>query len=69
MKSLEEIRKNAGYSQSGFSKALGIANTTYCQYEKGKRAVPADVVEKICKILNIEKDEIFLPKMFTISKC
>ena len=69
MKSLEETRKSAGYSQSEFSKLLGIAQSTYCQYERGKRAVPVEVAKRICQKLNVAEAEIFLPKMFTVSKC
>lgn len=47
---------------------LDIAISTYCQYETGKRNVPAEVVDKISNILNINKEDIFLPIKFTVSK-
>ena len=65
---LEEARKKAGFSQGGFSQKLGLPQSTYCQYETGKRDVPADVATQICRILCVAKEDIFLPKTFTVSK-
>lgn len=67
-KTLSNIRKNKGLSQEDIAGQLGVGISTYCQYETGKRSIPYDVVDKLCKILDIKKDEIFLPTKFTLSK-
>ena len=68
MKVLKEERKKAGYTQGDFAKKLGIAQSTYCQYETGKRAVSEEMTSQICKLLGVTKEDIFLPKSFTVSK-
>lgn len=67
-KTLAEIRDERKMSQKDMADILEIAVSTYCQYETGKRNVPAEIVDSIAKILNINKDDIFLPTKFTISK-
>lgn len=67
-KTLAEIRENNKKSQKDMAEMLDIAISTYCQYETGKRNVPAEIVDKISNILNINKEDIFLPIKFTVSK-
>lgn len=67
-KTLAEIRDERRKSQKDMADILGIAVSTYCQYETGKRNVPAEIVDKISNILNINKEDIFLPIKFTVSK-
>ena len=63
-----EVRKKSGYTQYDMAKRLNISIAAYNQYENGNRSVPFEIVKKICEILNVNKDEIFLPKTFTVSK-
>lgn len=65
---LISVRKQKGFSQLGMAYQLGIAASTYNQYETGARAVPAEVAERIGEILGVEKSEIFLASKFTVSK-
>lgn len=67
-KTLAEIRDERRKSQKDMADILGIAVSTYCQYETGKRNVPAETVDNIAQILNIDKADIFLPTKFTVSK-
>lgn len=67
-KTLAEIREYNRKSQKDMAEMLDIAISTYCQYETGKRNVPAEIVDKISNILNINKEDIFLPIKFTVSK-
>jgi len=67
-RTLSEIRDERRMSQKDMADILGIGVSTYCQYETGKRNVPAETVDSIAKILNINKDDIFLPIKFTVSK-
>ena len=47
---------------------LGIAISTYNQYENGVRSIPNEAAHEICEILDIEISNFFSPKNFTISK-
>lgn len=67
-RTLSEIRDERRMSQKDMADILGIGVSTYCQYETGKRNVPAETVDSIAKILNINRDDIFLPIKFTVSK-
>lgn len=68
MNALITARKEAGYSQCQFAAKLGLPQSTYCQYETGKRAVSEEMATKICHLLKRPKEDIFLPKIFTVSK-
>lgn len=67
-KTLVEIREENRKTQKDMADLLGIAVSTYCQYETGKRNLPAEIVNKISKILNVNKNDIFLPIKFTVGK-
>lgn len=54
---LKEIRKQAGYTQEKIAGLLGIARTTYAEYEQGKIQPPLDKVERICRLFNINSSE------------
>ena len=54
---LKEIRKQAGYTQEKIASLLGIARTTYAEYEQGKIQPPLDKVERICRLFNINSSE------------
>ena len=68
MNRLAEIRTENLVTQQQMADMLGIAVSTYNQYENGERSIPANIVEKIAVKLNLNKDKIFLPHKFTISK-
>lgn len=65
---LSELRKEKGYTQEQLAKQLEIAVSTYNQYEKGTRSVPAPIAERISSIFNVQTGDIFSPKYFTVSK-
>ena len=54
---LKEIRKQAGYTQEKIARLIGIARTTYAEYEQGKIQPPLDNVERICRLFNISSTE------------
>lgn len=68
MNSLERVRREANMTQQYIADKLEIAVSTYSQYETGARGVPRERAEKICKLLNCELNDIFLPERFTVSK-
>ena len=48
---LKECRKQAGYTQLDMAKLIGVARTTYAEYEQGKIQPPIDKIQKILKAL------------------
>lgn len=68
MSKIEDIRKAKGYTQEFVASAVGIATSSYNQYETGARNIPADIAQRIADTLGVEVGEIFLPTKFTISK-
>lgn len=68
MKSINKIRNEKGITQSFIAKKLGIAVSTYNMYEKGKRKVPEKIASRIAQLLEVERDIIFLPVAFAVSK-
>lgn len=65
---LAEKRQKKNLTQEQMATLLGIATSTYNQYENSQRGIPTEIVKKISKILDIEAAEFFLPSKFTISK-
>ena len=48
---LKECRKQAGYTQLDMARLIGVARTTYAEYEQGKIQPPIDKVQKILRSL------------------
>ncbi len=65
---LAEVRKAKGLSQKEMAEMLELPRSTYCEYETGNKTIPADVAEKISKILNEPIASLFLPVRFTVSE-
>ena len=65
---LEQVRKSKKITQEYIANKVGIAISTYCQYENGVRNVPREIAEKVAGILGVSINEIFLPEKFTVSK-
>ena len=55
---LKECRKQAGYTQLDMAKLIGVARTTYAEYEQGKIQPPLDKVQKILHALPMLKGEL-----------
>ena len=55
---LKECRKQAGYTQSDMAKLIGVARTTYAEYEQGKIQPPIDKVQKILRSLPMLRGEL-----------
>ena len=50
---LKEVRKQAGYTQADMARLVGVARTTYAEYEQGKIQPPVDKIQKIIEALPI----------------
>lgn len=59
--SIKELRERAGYTQTEIANKLGMTLGNYQKYEYGKiRTYPHDVIEKLCRLLNCEPNDLFL---------
>jgi len=66
MKTLADIRDEKRITQEEMAKNLDISVSTYNMYENGKRKIPSDIVEGICKKLRLSKGKYFMPSTFTV---
>lgn len=57
---LKECRKKQGLTQYDASKKIGVARTTYADYENGKIQPPIDKIHKICEWLDIPFDKLMI---------
>ena len=55
---LKECRKNKGLTQYDASNIIGVARTTYADYENGKIQPPIDKIRKICDWLDMPLDKL-----------
>ena len=55
---LKECRKQAGYTQLDMARLIGVARTTYAEYEQGKIQPPLDKVQKIFQSLPMLRGEL-----------
>ena len=55
---LKECRKQAGYTQLDMAMIIGVARTTYAEYEQGKIQPPLDKVQKILQALPMLRGEL-----------
>lgn len=55
---LKEERKKRGVTQHDASRIIGVARTTYADYENGKIQPPIDKIHRICKWLDIPLENI-----------
>ena len=44
---IRELRKEHGYNQTHIAKAIGVAQTTYSDYENNKIRIPGSLTPKI----------------------
>ena len=55
---LKERRKSKGLTQYDASKIIGVARTTYADYENGKIQPPIDKIHRICEWLDLPLEEV-----------
>ena len=55
---LKECRKNKGLTQYDASKIVGVARTTYADYENGKIQPPIDKIRKISEWLDLPLEKL-----------
>lgn len=55
-KRLRELRKDAKMTQQQVAYNLGIASTTYANYEQGTREPSLSIIIKLCRLYCISAD-------------
>ena len=55
---LKLFRKNLGLKQIEIAEKIGVAKSTYSQYENGQREPNVLTIKKIANVLNISGDEL-----------
>ena len=55
---IRELRQDNDYTQKKIADILGVAQTTYSQYELEKRPMPIEYLVSLCKFYNVSADYI-----------
>ena len=53
---MKNLRQDNNLSQKKVADMLGVAQTTYSQYELEKRPMPIDYLIALCKFYNVSAD-------------
>lgn len=53
---LRALREDSDLSQKTIADYLGIGQTTYSQYEPGKRSMPVEYIIRLCQFYNVSAD-------------
>lgn len=53
---IRELRQDNDYTQQKIADILGVAQTTYSQYELEKRPMPIEYLIALCKFYNVSAD-------------
>jgi transcriptional regulator with XRE-family HTH domain len=63
---LRKMRKERGLTIPYMAKRLGIPEGYYSEIETGKKTVSDERAQAIADVLNVDKNEIFLPSRFAL---
>lgn len=55
-KRIRDLREDNDLAQKAVAGVLGIAQTTYSQYELGKRPIPLNCIIKLVQYYNVSSD-------------
>ena len=58
LEKLRGLREDRDLTQKEVANMLGIAQTTYSQYELGKRALPIECLVALCRYYGVSADDI-----------
>lgn len=65
---IRKFREAAGLKQSDVAKAVGVAPSTYANWEQGTNRPAADQIAPLCSILGVTADELLGLSVQTITK-
>jgi transcriptional regulator with XRE-family HTH domain len=66
MNFLKFYRLSKGFTMEEVAKYSGISPAKYGQIEKGEQTASDDAAKKISTLLEVPKEQIFLPTKFTV---
>ena len=55
---IRDLREDKDLSQTQVARLLGVAQTTYSQYELGRRALPIEYLIALCKYYGVSADYV-----------
>lgn len=64
--SLSSARDNAGFSSKEAAKSIGVYQQTILKYEKDSSDIPLSLLNDLCHLYQIPKDQIFLGKKYDL---
>lgn len=56
---LKKLRKKVKLSQEKFAERMGMSKDTIYNYEKGKTAIPHDLIKRLCQEFNVSTDYFY----------
>lgn len=59
---LRQIRTRMGYTQAELAKEIGVARTTYADYEKGNITPTLERLHRICEVCAIDISDLIQPE-------
>ena len=59
---LKKLRNSLKLSQEKFAERLGMSRDTIYNYEKGKTAIPHDLIKRLCQEFNVSADYFYFNK-------
>lgn len=59
--SLKAARVNRNMTQKELGREVGRDSATILNWEKGNSRIPLEDFKKICKVLNVPEDLVYLP--------
>lgn len=59
---LKKLRKSLNLSQERFAERMGMSKDTIYNYEKGKTAIPHDLIKRLCQEFNVSADYFYFEK-------
>lgn len=55
---LKDLREDSDLTQQTIAEYLNVKQNTYCQYEKGSRQIPLELLISLAKFYNVSVDYI-----------
>ena len=55
---LKGMRKKIGITQAQAADRIGVARTTYAEYEQGKIQPPMDKIQRICSVFGMDTNDL-----------
>ena len=56
---IRQARKTAGLTQRQLAGMLGVANTSVCNWEKNLSRPDADLIQKLCQVLQLQPNDFY----------